>query len=111
MLLDDGIAPFADSTFFMGLTALLVFIGSIGFIVWFEVANKIKAFFKSKQKVRFSLHTKIVLVTTASLMFVGTIVIWFLERHNTLANTSFLPGCRSKKWSTPGFKKTWFIPG
>lgn len=92
-LFEDGLAPFQHNTFFLLTTALLVFMGSIGFIVWFEIGDKIKYFFEIKTpKKAFSLHTKIVLSTTAAIIILGTTATWILERTNTLKDFSFAKG-------------------
>lgn len=91
-LFEDGIAPFANNIPFLTLTAFLVFTGSIGFIVWFEVANKVKAFFKKVPVPSFSLHTKIVLSATLAIIAIGTTLTWLLEHNNTLKNTGFFQG-------------------
>jgi len=85
-LFEDGLAPFRHNTFFLLATAILVFTGSIGFIVWFEIGNRIK------KKRSFSLHTKIVLTTTAAIILFGTTITWLLERTNTLSGFSFTKG-------------------
>jgi len=91
-LFEDGISPFANSIPFLTLTALLVFTGSIGFIVWFEVANKMKALFKKIKVPAFSLHTKIVLSTTGAIIALGTALTWILEHNNSLIGKTFSKG-------------------
>lgn len=60
----------------------LITIGGIGFWVWDDICEK-----KLNIK-RYTLHTKIVLVTTAILIVGGTAVIFFLERNATGADMS-----------------------
>lgn len=55
--------------------ALLIIIGGIGYGVTVEVANK-------HRWRDFSLHTKVVLVTTVALLVIGTIVLFCLEYNN-----------------------------
>lgn len=57
---------------------LLIIIGGIGFIVWDDVANH-----KWHVK-RYLLHTKIVLSTTAVLIFGGAFLFYLFERENLL---------------------------
>lgn len=61
----------------------LIIIGGIGFLVWNDLSiNKLN--WK-----RYSLHTKIVLSTTAVLITVGAVLFFFMERNNVLAGRSF----------------------
>lgn len=88
--LEGGLQPFVHHTFFMSVIALLIFIGSIGFVVWFEVGNKVKSFFTKTNNNLLSLHTKIVLMSTGIILVAGTTLTWLLERNNTLKDFSFL---------------------
>ena len=61
----------------------LIVIGGIGFLVWNDLSiNKLK--WK-----RYSLHTKIVLSTTAILIVTGAVLFFFMERNNVLLGRSF----------------------
>jgi trk system potassium uptake protein len=61
----------------------LIILGGIGFIVLHEVMSK----FRGKQK-KLSLHSKIVLITTAGLILAGAFCFYFLEMNNILSGTS-----------------------
>lgn len=63
---------------------LLVVTGGIGFIVWDDVTKHGLKFKK------YMLHTKIVLVSTAFLLFSGAFLFWVLERNNILAEKGIL---------------------
>ena len=95
-LFENGILPFKNNIPFLSVTMFLVFMGSIGFFVWFEFANKIKSFFLSFKenslRYSFSLHTKVVLFTSATIIGGGAILTWLLEQNNTLKSTSMLKG-------------------
>lgn len=114
ILLEEGMTPFIDNIPFMLVTAFLIFTGSIGFIVWFEIANKIKASFtKANNKDKpmrtpFSLHTKIVLATTTSIIILGTTLTWVLEKTNTLQNSSTLHGLFLSFFNTISLRTTGF---
>lgn len=60
--------------------SFLIITGGIGFIVWDEMYRK-----KTKFK-RYSLHTKITLITTVILLVAGTILFAVFEWNNTLAD-------------------------
>ena len=57
----------------------LIILGGIGFIVQEEVIAKLRG----KEK-KLSLHTKIVLITTAALVVAGAVCFYFLEMNNVL---------------------------
>ena len=67
----------------------LIISGGIGFLVLSEL--KLKFSFKRASLSRLSLHSKIVLSTTAILLVSGTVLITAMEWHNTLAPLS-VPG-------------------
>jgi trk system potassium uptake protein TrkH len=63
--------------------SLLVIFGGLGFIVWDDIKAKK---FKCKN---FDAHTKLVLITTAILLFAGFALFLAFEYNNTLANMPF----------------------
>lgn len=112
-IFENGLIPFKNNFSFLMVTAILIFMGSIGFIVWFEVLAKIKTFFKNltqKQvnKTKFGLHTKIVLSTTLLIIAIGTTLTWFLERGNLFANSTALQGIFTSFFNTISLRSTGF---
>lgn len=91
----NSLMPYATNLNVNITTMLLIILGGIGFIVWFDILRVIKsirhkelpkyAFFN-----RLTLHTKIVLTTTAALILIGAAVIFILEYSNqrTIGNLS-----------------------
>ena len=65
--------------------AFLIIIGGIGYNVTEEI-------FMRRSWCKFSLHTKVVLITTAVLLIVGTVVLFLLEYGNphTIGNWNFI---------------------
>ena len=61
----------------------LIIMGGLGFCVWEDVVEK-RGRFR-----RFHLHTKLVLVTTASLLALSTLLFLFFERNRFGANYNF----------------------
>lgn len=59
-----------------GVVMILITIGGIGFIVWDDLIRNGLHFKK------YLLHTKIVLTTSAFLVFGGAVLFWFFERNN-----------------------------
>lgn len=64
----DSLIPFSGNVWFNVITMALIILGGLGFVVIHEVI------FKHKWR-KFSLHTKIVLVSTITLLIVGTLLI------------------------------------
>lgn len=64
-------------------TMLLIIMGGLGFIVWYDVYDTYK---KVSDKRRFwaklSLHSKLVLVMTSGMIVLGTLFVLILEFHN-----------------------------
>lgn len=61
----------------------LIVIGGIGFFVWNDISINKFCFRK------YRLHTKIVLISTAILIFGGAALLFFFERNNTIAGMPF----------------------
>lgn len=87
-LLGDGVTSFQTRPLVLLIFAALIFSGGIGFFFWFELANKIKNRIITGAKSRFSLHAKITLSTTTSLILVCGIATWLLERNGSLGHLS-----------------------
>ena len=75
----NSVMPYA-SNWIVGLALMaLIIIGGLGFTVWDDIIENIKA----KKKIRnLTLHTKIVLVITTVLLISGMIFTFFLEKDN-----------------------------
>ena len=71
----DSICKRNDDFFLMTCLGLLVILGGIGFTVIDDVIHK-------RKWKNFSLHTKIVLVMNAALIFFGTLLIFYVEHYN-----------------------------
>ncbi len=75
--------------------ALLVIIGGIGFLVWGDIAKHGLKFKK------YRLHSKLVIVTTLSLIFGGVILLYLTERSYAFANMN-----EGEKWLNAFFQST-----
>lgn len=71
-----------DSVILLTISALVVF-GGIGFIVWQDLKDK-----KLKLK-SLSVHSKLVLVTTAVLLLFGSVMFFILEYDHTFKDMNF----------------------
>jgi trk system potassium uptake protein TrkH len=86
-----GFSLFADklvryqSDVVVNLTVMgLIILGGIGFIVQQEVIAKLRG-----REKKLSLHTRIVLITTAALIIIGAACFYFMESQNVLGNLNF----------------------
>lgn len=77
-------------------TMVFIVLGGIGFIVWWDVIRVFKLRIKKEIKTKdifrkFTLHTKLVLTTTAILIAIGTVLVLIFEYNNpdTLGGMSF----------------------
>ncbi|MEG2677271.1 MAG: potassium transporter TrkG, partial [Oscillospiraceae bacterium] len=76
----SSIVPYANDGLVTLTIGALIVIGGIGFFVWDDM-------YEHKFKFRsYRLHTKIVLITTAILIVFPTIMFYFFERNNLLAD-------------------------
>lgn len=91
--------PFSSLTLFyddilVNLTiCALIIIGGIGFIVWNDIFN-----FRQKLN-KYSLHSKVVLVTTGVLLILGTVLFYVFEHNGVLSG---MP--EYKKWIVSFFQ-------
>ncbi len=87
-LWDENLMPFARNTLGSLTVMTLIVFGGIGFVVLADFWGYIKKPFRKKRLSvpHFSLHTKIVIWTTAALIVVGAIVFYLLEAHGVLAS-------------------------
>ncbi len=76
-LFANNMVPYVSSPLICLTLAALFISGGIGFTVVADIKENFKKGFKS-----FTLHTKIMLVGTPTLLIVGTVLIWLLEHHN-----------------------------
>lgn len=70
-----SLTPYARDPYMLGAVALLIVAGGLGFAVLAEMVS-------GKRFAKFSLHTKVVLSTTAMLLIGGTALIALLEWNN-----------------------------
>ncbi len=92
---ENSLAFYQDNAFVLGVTMALIVLGGGGFIVWFDLAEKVKNGIKKQFTLiqivkRFSEHTKLVLCLTAFFILFGTVIILIAEYNNpeTIGNMS-----------------------
>lgn len=86
VLSPGGLDPFATDPWFLSVMMLSVFLGAIGFPVIFVLSRNLR-----KPK-RWSLHTKITLLTTLILFVLGAIAFFLLELNNPRSFGGMDPG-------------------
>jgi trk system potassium uptake protein len=60
------------------VTGVLVTVGGLGFISLHEILRRTKDTYEGK-RARLSLHTRVILITTALIILLGCLSLWFLE--------------------------------
>ncbi len=79
---DNSLADYQSDPTILITIACLVIIGGIGFLVWGDFTAHGFRFKK------YQLHSKIVVITTAFLLVGGTLIFYFTEKTDALANFS-----------------------
>lgn len=85
---DTNLIDYQKSIPMLVIISILMTIGGLGFIVWYELGSVIRSWFKRirgvKSFYRLSLHSHIVLYASLSLTILGTVLFYLLEKHNVL---------------------------
>lgn len=105
-LFSDSLTAFGGSCLLNITIGTLIVTGGIGFSVLYEFQNW--AALRKKQRFRFSVQTRTVLLTTAILITAGAVWLLILERHGILDNRSLIhrvlaAGFQSITCRTAGF--------
>ncbi len=85
---EGSLETFSSNPLVLLTVCFLVILGGIGFIVWFEVKERAQQFLFTKPRsfklatMNLSVHTRVVLQTTAILLITGTIFMFACEINN-----------------------------
>ena len=81
---DNSLCNYSTNPLINITTSLLIILGGIGFIVWWDILRVLKQFKNKKFKCfkSLSLHSKIVLSTSLILIFGGALLIFIFEYNN-----------------------------
>ena len=84
---ENSLMPYVDDPAVNLITITLIIMAGLGFIVWWDVADKIKKVFSRELSVHrmfrsLRLHSKLVLTMTAVLVLGGTVLIFVFEYNN-----------------------------
>ena len=86
IIAENSLCNYATNPLVNGVTATLIILGGLGYIVWWDVIRVCKSRTAKNRKVfkHLTLHSKIAITFTAGLIFVGGILIFIFEYSNPL---------------------------
>ena len=81
---ENSLCEFSGDPTVTAVTSVLVILGGIGFVVWWDVLNVLKNYHTQGRRcfTRLTLHSKIALSSTAILLLAGTLLFFFFEYGN-----------------------------
>ena len=85
----NSLIPFQNDAYVLFITMLMIVVGGLGYIVWFDTLSAAKDAVRNRHGLRWffrhlSEHTKLVLWATAALLVLGTVGTLLLEMNNRL---------------------------
>lgn len=83
-LFSDNLCGYQNNALVLGTVALLIIVGGLGFLVLSEIRQRIQ-----RIRTKFSLHFRIVTITTTILVIGGMVIFYLLEFNNTLSGHNF----------------------
>ncbi len=88
---ESSLYAYVHNPLINAVTMLLIVLGGIGYIVWWDVVNALKNFRQQKLKCfsRLTLHSKIALTMTGILILAGAAAFFLFEFHNPLTMGGF----------------------
>lgn len=91
----QSLMNYASNPWFLFVIGMLIIMGGIGFLVAKEIEERLSGYIKSHDRLKkwlhsFSLHTKLVISMSLSLIVVGAVLVFLMEKDNpqTLGNLS-----------------------
>jgi trk system potassium uptake protein TrkH len=108
-LTQQNLGEYSKNYLFLATTTFLTFFGSVGFITWHEITQRIRSYIYREKSRRISLHSKIILYTTLSLLLITTILFFLLEYNNSLATLSLPLAVANSIFHAVSFKSCGFI--
>lgn len=85
-LFSNNLITYYNDIIIVLVISFLIILGGLGFTVIEEIISLMRG---KKQKKRLTLHTKVVLIITLLLIFIGSFIIFFTEFDHTMKNMSF----------------------
>ncbi|MBE6531515.1 MAG: potassium transporter KtrB [Ruminococcaceae bacterium] len=83
---DNSLCDYATNPLLNTVTSLLIIIGGIGYIVWWDILRVVRSRTSRQKRIfkHLTLHSKIALVATLVLIVVGGLLIFIFEYNNPL---------------------------
>jgi len=75
----NSLTSYKNNVPMLTITALLILLGTTGFMTWYELVNYVKRKIQNKRRKNISLTTKIVVSTTIIMIITATIILTLLE--------------------------------
>lgn len=110
VLASDIVDIYGTSPIMLTILALLMLAGGLGFFTWYEIGQKSQSAFQGK-RFRLSLHSLLTIRTTAILISLTTVIYYFLERTNSLADDSVPYSIFIALFHAISFKSAGFLVG
>ena len=93
IIAENSLCNYATNPLINIVTSLLIILGGLGYVVWWDLIHALKKFRVQKLKSlrTLNLHSKIAITTTLILIFGGGILLYLFEHDNplTIGNLSF----------------------
>ena len=94
IIAENSLCNYATNPLINIVTSVLIILGGLGYIVWWDVLRVVKSRSPKNRKIfrHLTLHSKIAITVTAGLILVGAILIFVFEYTNpfTIGEMSFL---------------------
>ncbi len=95
----NSLSGYTDSPLVLIVTMVLIVLGGLGYIVWFDVCRCVRDGFRFRYSPRQAMrrmgeHTKLVLWLTLSLIFLGAVLVLLAEYRNPATIGNFSPGSK-----------------
>ncbi len=86
IIAENSLCNYATHPLVNAVTLMLIILGGIGYIVWWDVLRIARSRTKNNRRIfrHLTLHSKIAITVTAGLIFVGAILIFVFEYSNAL---------------------------
>jgi trk system potassium uptake protein TrkH len=104
-IIEGGLSSYNTNYVMILTTMFLMIIGEMGFVTWREIGRYFKKKYDGKPY-RFSLHSKIILYGSTTLLICSSIMFWILEHKNILAGLSIPMSILSSIFYAISFRST-----
>lgn len=109
IIAENSLCNYVTHPVINGVTALLIILGGLGYIVWWDVLRVAKL--KGNRFRRLTLHSKLAIVSTLILIFGGGLVILLLEYQNpaTIGSLNFWEKVQASLFQSVTFRTAGFM--